>query len=239
MNENLNDKINYPDLSDKTEELKDVIIVDPELNDQKSDINKDSNSQQSNISQHSVQLEETKTKKNRTLQFFKFLLYSLKIEIKTNEFLILIKYSSQVEIILWILSIILFFAGGSKYTFVWLHIFHFIRGIIGIYVLRKMPMTHDLIEKLNVDDRTFETKLYNDIVRDVFKTEALPKLNAIRGWLVFYFCISLVNLFIDVIDFLYCLSKLGSNPKEITSEYNNQFSYFSYFAIALIYLSTY
>jgi hypothetical protein len=81
-----------------------------------------------------------------------------------------------------------------------------------------------------VDSATLETKVFNDIVRDVFKKEALPKLKEIKGWLIVYFGFTMVNFFIDIIDFLYCLAQLGNNSTSDTY-------YLCFFMISIIYLS--
>ena len=82
-------------------------------------------------------------KKNRTLQYYKFLFYSLKTEIKAQDFLKLLRTSNAIEIAIWIISILLYantpkdfpkLTRGEKSTsyknsFIWLHFFHIIRAI--------------------------------------------------------------------------------------------------------------
>jgi len=217
--------------------------------------------QQSN--QQNLQAQPTEKKKNRYLQYLKFLLFSLKVEIKTNEFMVLIKSSNIAEVFLWIFSIIVFFSSSYKFPFVWLQITHLIRGFIGMYILRNLPRTYELVDKLNVDEKTLaEHKVYNDIVREVVRKEVITRLTAMRGWLIFYFCLTIINFILDVISLLYNVSILGSNTQLINSPLNqignntnstisnssssdfdnidivnsNIVSYFTYFAISIGYL---
>jgi hypothetical protein len=150
-------------------------------------------------------------KKNRTLQFYKFLFYSMKVEIKVHEFYDLVRFSNQSEISLWILSLILYLNSPNDFSnvFVWVHLIHIVRGLIGFLVLLKLPRSYDLVEAMrNVPEKEMETKLFNDIVRSVLKKEVIDKLEGIKCWLASYFFFTFINFIFDVIDFLYVLASL-------------------------------
>ena len=147
-----------------------------------------------------------KIKKNRTLQFYKFLQNSLKVEIALNEFYNLIKCSNQAEIALWILSIILYYSGHTEYPLVWVHVLHVLRGILGIVILHKLPRTYELVELITEDDKIMELNNYNDIIRDTVKEHFLPKLKSIQCLLIVYFSLTFANFMIDIVDFLYVVS---------------------------------
>lgn len=151
-------------------------------------------------------------KKNRTLQFYKFLLNSLKIEISLNEFMRLIKYSNQGEIVLWVISIILYYSGHKEYPLVWLHLIHLIRGILGIIISAKLPRSYELIDSIDINNNAFETKIYNDIMRDTIKERIFPKIKDMKGYLLTYFSLTFVNFMIDVVDFLYIISNMNNQP---------------------------
>ena len=82
------------------------------------------------------------TKKNHTLQFYKFLFYTMKTEIKVHDFLKLIRNSIIAELSLWTISVVLYAnipknfpvlkeGEKSKVTyssaFLWLHLLHIVR----------------------------------------------------------------------------------------------------------------
>ena len=75
-------------------------------------------------------------KKNRTIQYYKFLFYSMKLEVKNTELINLIKYSNSSEILLYLFSVIV--VAGFNTIFIILHSLHFIRGLLGLFVLVKI-----------------------------------------------------------------------------------------------------
>jgi hypothetical protein len=154
------------------------------------------------------------------------------MEVKNNEFLALVKTTSVAESILWFISIVLYLDSGSKYFIVWLQIIHLIRGVIGLYILDKVPMSYDLIENMNVDVKSLENKVYNDIVRDVIKEKALPKFKEIKLSLLTYFLLTIINFFIDIISFLYSLAHLGDTKKA-------DLYYLCFFTFSVVYLGKY
>lgn len=165
-------------------------------------------------------------RKNRTLQFYKFLLYSMKMEIKMCELIDVVRFSNQSEISIWILGIVLYFNSPSDYSnfFVWIHVIHLIRGIIGFLILLKLPRSYNLVDAMQVSEVEMETKLFNDIARDVVKREVVDKLSSMRGWLIAYFALTFINFIIDIIDFFYCLNRvddyyMSSNTKAILLTY--------------------
>ena len=168
----------------------------------------------SNMERH-TNIERKDIKNNdKILQFFKFLLISLKIEIINIEFLLLIKKSSNTEIIICLISIINYINdnnGRFSFLFVCLKFFHIIRGIIGLFLLTRIPKTYNLIEKLNVDDNTLETKEYKEIVIDIIKSDVIPQIDNIKGTLFIYFFLTILNFFIDFIESLFYLSQISSN----------------------------
>ncbi len=135
----------------------------------------------------------------------------MKVEIKVHEFYDLVRFSNQSEISLWILSLILYLNSPNDFSnvFVWVHLIHIVRGLIGFLVLLKLPRSYDLVEAMrNVPEKEMETKLFNDIVRSVLKKEVIDKLEGIKCWLASYFFFTFINFIFDVIDFLYVLASL-------------------------------
>jgi len=165
----------------------------------------------SGIEANNHQIPGAPKKKNRTLQFYKFLFYSMKIEIKVHEFYDLIRFSNQSEISLWILSVILYMNSPSDFSnvFIWIHLLHVIRGLIGFFILLKLPRSFNVVEAMrNVPEKDMETKLFNDIARSVVKREVIDKLEGTKCWLITYFSFTFVNFVFDIIDFLYVLASL-------------------------------
>ena len=146
------------------------------------------------------------TKKNRTLQYYKFLLYSIKSEIKLNEFYSLIKFSSFYEIAGCIIGLLLMISGKLYFNYVWILIFHFIRGSVGFYLLENLPRSYNLIEKFKLNEKDLETKVFNDIVRENLKENVFDQLKKQKNYLILYFLLNFLNYLLDLIAFFYCLS---------------------------------
>ena len=149
-------------------------------------------------------------KKNRTLQFYKFLLNAMKLEISMNEFMKLVKYSNQGEIAIWILSIILYYSGNLDFPLVWLHLIHVVRGILGMVISYKLPRSYELVDSMIIDDKAN----FNDIVRESVKQTILPRLKALKGLLLTYFSLTFVNFMVDIVDFLYIISNFNTEKQQ-------------------------
>lgn len=163
-------------------------------------------------------------KKNRTLQFYKFLLYSIKIEIKVHEFTNLIRFANKCEIIVWILSLILYLCTPKdfpkivegetaihyKNAFIWLHIFHVVRGVIGTYIYIFLPKSYQVVEAMKgIPDDKLEKTLFNDLARETINTHALKPLQEKRVWIFVYGGLSCFNFVFDIVDFLIVLASLN------------------------------
>ena len=152
-----------------------------------------------------------------------------------HEFFDLIRFSNQSEISLWILSIILYFNSPKDFSngLVWIHILHIVRGIIGFLCLLKLPRSYAVVESMkNVPENELETKLFNDIARNVVKKEVVEKIEGIKCWLLSYFILTFVNFIFDVIDFLYILSHIDKEGLEN----NKKVVLLSFLIISVLYI---
>lgn len=184
-------------------------------------------------------------KKNRQLQFYKFLFYSNKIEIQLQDFLSLVRTSNQTEIMFWILSVILYCnspnnqpeyeANGRKYTynggFIWAHLFHIVRGFLGLYIVYVLPRTFQLIDKLqNLNESILEKKFFNDIMREFLNENVLNVISKKKIHFLFYLSLTGLNLGIDLFDFFFLLSMLDKSPSE------SKVVLITYLFISLVYI---
>ena len=166
----------------------------------------------------------TLKKKNRTLQFYKFLFYSIKLEIKFHEFIDLVRYTNQSEIILWLLSVILYINTPKdfpkikdkndkvvkyKNTFIWFHLIHVVRSILGFYLWNKLPKSYQLVETLKgtPDDKLSKT-LFNDLIRETAHIQIIKPISEQKILFYIYAGCTFFNFVIDVIDFFAVLTGL-------------------------------
>ena len=168
-------------------------------------------------------------KKNRTLQYYKFLFYSMKTEIKVHDFMKLVRTSNSSEIVLWILSVILYantpknfpkLSEGQKSTsyknaFIWFHILHVVRGALGIFFIYKLPRSFQIIENLeNTVNEKLEKTLFNDLIRENMFYNLTEKIRPLKIPIFIYFGLTIINLIFDLIDFLVVLSSLSGAKTE-------------------------
>jgi hypothetical protein len=205
------------------------------------DKNNNINSSDKGLDQQHIEVPENKqTKTEKTINYYKFLLQSVKIEMKVLEFFYLMKSSSSSEIGLWILSACILATIPDNVVinskeYVWFHLLHLLRGIIGIILIYRLPKTYDFIDCLEGDIQNSNEKTYNEILREVGNREIMPKIEANKWFLIIYLIATIINLIIDIIDFI---SSLGNIDPAITDN-NYIFITLAYLVIALIYISKY
>jgi len=159
----------------------------------------------------------------------------MKLEIKNTEMVNLIRSSNVSEILLWIFSIVVI--GKFNTVFIILHFLHFIRGLIGLFVLFKMPQSYQVVEGMESEKNKedMENKIFNDYSRQIINTDIFEKAKPLKNLTLAYLILTLLNVFIDLIDFLNSLSKFNSkyedNIEKITLLVN--------FIVALMYIGKY
>ena len=169
-------------------------------------------------------------KKNRTLQYYKFLFYSMKTELKLHDLIKLIRASNAGEIALWIISLILYantpknfpkLAKGEKSStyknvFISFHFIHVLRAALGIFLIYFFPRSFQVINSLESNsDSKFEKTLFNDLIRETIFFNVTEKIKAKKIPIIIYLIMTLINFLFDLIDFLVSLSALSGSKPEV------------------------
>ena len=168
-------------------------------------------------------------KKNRTLQYYKFLFYSMKTELKLHDFVKLVRASNAGEIAVWIISLILYAntpkdfpnlsEGGKsapyKNAFIWFHFIHVLRAALGIFLIHSLPKSFQVINSLESNsDEKLERTLFNDLIRETIYFNVTEKIKPKKIPIFIYLIMTVVNFVFDLIDFLVILSGLsGAKPE--------------------------
>ena len=163
-------------------------------------------------------------KKNRTLQYYKFLFYSLKTEIKAQDFLKLLRTSNVIEIAVWIISLLLYAntpkdfpklsagekSSSYKNSFIWFHLLHLIRGGLGIFIAHTLPRSYKVTEYLEtISDSKLETTLFNDLIRETIFFSITEKVKSKKIPIIAYLILTALNFVFDIIDFFVVISSLS------------------------------
>jgi hypothetical protein len=172
---------------------------------------------------------EIKPRKNRTLQYYKFLFYSMKVEIQATELVNIVKSSIFSEISLWVLSAIL----HNKFqgAFIYFHFLHVLRAIFGIVILYKMPRSNELVEAMESEkyQKDMEKKIFNDYTRNIINLEIFTKASSLNMFMLIYMIITLLNIFLDIIDFIMGLSEFDGEGHSNSDKINICVNFFIVF----------
>ena len=169
-------------------------------------------------------------KKNRTLQFYKFLFYSIKTEIKIQDFIKLFRISNAGEISLWLISLILYIstpkdfpkvnptgkATTYKNVFIWFHIIHVFRAALGIFIIYSFPRSFQVINCLESNsDLKLEKTLFNDLIRETIFFNVTEKIKPKKVLVIIYVIMTLINLTFDLFDFGVIICSLSRALPEV------------------------
>ena len=212
-----------------------------------------SGSADNNIEVNGNNVKEVK-KKNRTLQYYKFLFYSLKTEIKLHDFVKLIRNSNMAEISIWFLSLILYCCSPEKITktpnteggeeeedeeesktykniFIFFHILHVLRAFLGIFLVHTFPKSYHVMQSLESNsDKKLEKTLFNDLIRETIFFNVTEKIKPKKIPIIIYLMATAINFVFDAVDFLCILTGLSEAKNE------NKVILLTYLIMALLYM---
>ena len=104
-------------------------------------------------------------------KLFKMILNSTKLELKINSFISTVYITSNTEIILWIVSLILFIFSPESFFLSWVLSIHLGRAIVGIVTINEIPKTYEIIERIsnqqNYNESTINTIIYEEIKKSL------------------------------------------------------------------------
>ncbi|CDW82513.1 UNKNOWN [Stylonychia lemnae] len=117
---------------------------------------------------------------------------------------------SLVELALFIFSMLLFFTDPTEMVYIWFHIFHVLRGGVGLILMKKLPKSHQMASNMSIpkDDKMTFQAIMNYIIlaaRDALKDFS----NQTRKWLIIYFISTIVCLLLDLIQFFSQIKDFG------------------------------
>ena len=234
---NFDEKPYSSNSNDQNSNNNDQTLEEENPNEQSNDLNKSNSSSLTN---------SINKKKNRTLQFYKFLFYSLKTEIKLHDFTKMINTSNIGEFVIWIMSVILYSCSPKKFviplkdgtktlkisgTLIWLHIFHILRSFLGIFLIWKLPRSSDFIQHLeNYPDEKLSKTLFNDLIRESVLYKVVSIIKPRKILIYIYFALTVLNFILDLIDFFSVLATLKY------ADGNAKVVFLTFMLIAILYI---
>jgi len=135
---------------------------------------------------------------NSTL--FKFILYTSKVEIKSNNFMRMVYTISLLELMLWFVGLLLFVSAPTSYYHIWFLLLYPARGVLGLILLNSFPKTYEVLENLSKNPNYEEDKL-TEMVHEQLKETFTDRFADNRVKLIVYFSFTIASFIIDIILF--------------------------------------
>ena len=134
-------------------------------------------------------------------KLFKFILYTSKVEIKSNSLIKLIYTTSLLEMALWIVGLLLFFSSPGNIYLIWVLIIHPVKALLGLQILDAMPKTYEIIENLARNPNFEEDKIMELIAAQIRET-FLERWTQNKKKLLLYLLTTILCLLVDIIIFI-------------------------------------
>ena len=135
---------------------------------------------------------------------------SAKVEIKFNSLIKLIYNTSLYEIILWIITFLLFISNPKDMYYTWILIVHILKAILGLFLLNKIPKTFEIIENVAKNPNFEENKII-DLIKKEIKDSFIIKWGENKIKFLAYLIITIICFGIDFILSITQIIEIGKN----------------------------
>ncbi len=153
--------------------------------------------------------------KRQSNEYFSFIFYSMKLEVKSKEFFSLISLSIIGEIVTWVLKLLLHLFAKSS-PFLWVQTCHVLRALFGIIIMAKMPKSYQIFDEVEGMPKSSNLPLTRNFyhLKRFTLTYINKEINGSRGNLLFYFALTFLNFVADLFDFLFNFSLFQSATED-------------------------
>jgi hypothetical protein len=114
---------------------------------------------------------------------------------------------------MFILGFILFIGSPKNMGYIWLHIGHTARGIIGFILLNRLPKSHDIIDELDIPETNDGSHYTLDSITALLKSSVskifIRYIEDCRKWILSYACLTSLCLLFDLIEVLIHYVRFG------------------------------
>lgn len=159
-------------------------------------------------------------KKSSTLDYYKFLFYALKAEVKMYDFFQLLSWTNFIEIFLFIVGIAFFIPmNGARSAFSIINIIHVIRATLGYCILGNTPRSHQVIDQIVFTEEEIEKENFSDVMKKKLKTLFLNSFYENSTLFISYMFLTFACIIIGCVDFVIALSNLKhtDSDRQITA----------------------
>lgn len=143
-------------------------------------------------------------------RLFKFMLYTSKVEIKSNSLIKMIYTTSLFEFALWIVGLLLFLSSPKNLYLIWVLVTHIAKSILGFILLGNMPKTYEIIENV-AKNPNFEEEKIIDLIQSQIRETFVQRWADNKNRLLLYLICTLISLLVDLIIFIVQIRVFGND----------------------------
>ena len=172
--------------------------------------NEDNNSNQYNsnsqLDKNKI-YEENKRQNKMKIDTTEFMSYSIKVELLFQSLQSYLYWISIIEFVIFLSLFFMFCALPKSLSKIWWYIFHFFRGIIGLFIIYYLPKTYQIIENLN-EIPDILNNLKASLIQSFFEL-LQPQKQKLKLFLLLYFSLTIFCTVIDIMMFCVIAPDIG------------------------------
>ena len=134
-----------------------------------------------------------------------------KIEMKFQTLQGLLFWYSILEIFNFLFSMILFISSSKNMKKIWFFLPHIPKAIIGFFILKKLPKTHEILNKITIGE---DLNKLEEEIKLTFIEYMKSKKSSIKKLLGFYFLLNTICITFDCVLFCVIAPDFGERGKE-------------------------
>ena len=118
---------------------------------------------------------------------------------------------SVLEIVSFVVGLLLFFSYTEQMSFIFIHIFHPIRGILGLIIIKKMPKSHDIVNELELkgSERKPNFEQFREEATNQLRRVFIKISENLKSELKGYFFLTIGCDLLDIIEYLIQFGRFG------------------------------
>ena len=170
-----------------------------------------SNLTNSRLSQENKLYLKNKVSNQGKIETITFINILTKIEMKFQTLQGLLFWYSILEIFNFLFSMILFISSSKNMKKIWFFLPHIPKAIIGFFILKKLPKTHEILNKITIGE---DLNKLEEEIKLTFIEYMKSKKSSIKKLLGFYFLLNTICITFDCVLFCVIAPDFGERGKE-------------------------
>lgn len=152
------------------------------------------------INNDSYIYQKNKLCNNEKILITNFLVFNTKIETHLDQLQGYLFWVGILEYFTWIILLSLFISSPSNMWIIWIFVYHNARATIGIFILKFLPKTHQVIEDLKIYDQNSLEEIQKLMEENYIKL-IQEKEKILKPLMTTYFILTVISQIVDVIVF--------------------------------------